>query len=244
MRLLSRTLVLAALGLAVVAPAFAADVNELETNGTAINNSLATAQAISGLSFTPNVNPHVFGALPTATILGAGGGDDVDFYSFQANAGTAYFDIDDDPFTFDTTMHLFDSTGTLIAFSDDSFPEDPGTQLGFDTFLGVFTLPSAGTYYITVSEFPNFANQLFVNPNLTGTDLFRPDGEEGGTALFGADPGDSAFFASDVQDGLGYTLHISLSNPVVPVPEPGNVALLLGAGISGAGMVLRRRNRK
>jgi hypothetical protein len=32
----------------------------------------------------------------------------------------AYFDIDNDPFTFDSIVSLFDSVGTLIGLDDDS----------------------------------------------------------------------------------------------------------------------------
>ena len=71
-------------GLASVAPANAAIISETEDLGTtATNNTLATAQVIPGTAFTAPEPPTVFprpGSV-TATILGHGGGDDVDFYS-------------------------------------------------------------------------------------------------------------------------------------------------------------------
>ena len=242
MKLFTCTLAFAAFGLAVAAPAFADSVSELETDNAAINNTLATAQAIDYRAFTPNVNPNVFGSLPTATILGAGGDNDVDFFSFQANGGTVSFDIDNDPFTFDTFLSLFDSNGTLIALDDDSDsnPLDPGTEVYTDSFLGEFTLPSAGTYYIAVSQFLNSPTQYdFSNNNLGLVPLARPDGESGGFSVFGVTAGDSSFFSSGDQLGLPYTLHISLSSPV---PEPGSMALLVGM-MSAGGILLKRRRK-
>jgi len=243
-----------ALGLAAaffggVRQANAAIVVEAEANGTAVNNSLGTAQAIPSAAFTlpvpatvfPNaVNNPLLPHFPTATVTGANGADDIDFFAFTAGAGLAYFDIDNDPFEFDTVLSLFDSTGSLLAFDDDSAP-DPGTESS-DSFLGVFALPTADTYYITVTN-GNFATQSFTGAFVP---LTRPDGAFGGDATPGR-PVDATFFRNSVQDGsifTLYTLHISLQNPLqqAVVPEPASLAVWGGLGFGM--LALRRRRRR
>jgi hypothetical protein len=219
--------------------ASASTITELEVNGTASNNTLATAQAIGASSFTPNANPNVFGTLPTVTIQGRGGNGDVDFFSFVTKAGKAYFDIDNTQSGFDSVLSLFNSSGTLLAFDDDSLPPDPGSTSNFDAFLGSINL-AAGTYFIAVSDSGNLPNSL---ATATGfTDLFRPDNALGGSAVTGATPGDSTFFGSGTQGGLTYLLNISAAGAGVStkVPVPGTLLLLS----VGAGALLLGRKRK
>ena len=221
---------LAALSAAAVASAasYAGLVNEIEQNGQAANNSVATAQILNAGAFSVNANPNVFGSLPTATISGRGGANDVDFYCFNATSGAAYFDVDGAGF--DTYLALFDATGTLLADSDDSFPSDPGSTNDLDAFLGSYTITTAGWYYLAISRSGNFANATF-----TGSSFFqlqRPDGAFGGFGFVGATSSDSSFLASGVQLGSDYTLHVSV------VPTPPALALLLTAGLS-----TRRRRR-
>lgn len=224
----------------------AATLVELEADGTAVNNSLATAQAIPSSAFTTPVPPTVFPnaandpsqpQFPTATVLGRNGGSDVDFFSFQANAGRTYFDIDNSPVSFDTILSLFDSAGTLLAFGDDSFPEDPGTNVGFDSFLGVFNLSAAGTYYIAVSQFNNFPSAAFTASSFSN--LTRPDSGFGGFSVAGVETGNSSFESNGVQLGSPYTLHISTA-----VPEPASVLGLLTVGALGAGSALKRKQKQ
>jgi hypothetical protein len=214
----------------------------LEVEG---NNTIATAQGIPSSAFTTPVPATVFDppGYPTATVsgLGAGGTNDVDFYAFNANGGNAYFDIDDNPTTFDTILALFDSSGTLIAINDDSFPADlPGSLSSGDSFLGVLML-GPGTYYLAVSAFPNNPNAAVV-AGIAST-LIRPDGAFGGRVLTGSPAGDSSYLQGPVSSNgtVPYTLHISLQSPAVqPVPEPATM-LLFGAGLSAIGARLRRR---
>jgi hypothetical protein len=197
--------------MALVAPLQAASVFELEANGTAQNNTLATAMLLPGAFFTANVSPNVFGALPTVSVQGSSGTDDVDFFAFFAPAGTAYFDVDDTATGLDTYLALFNSAGTLLADNDDSFPLDPGSTNASDAFLGSVSLPSDGTYYVAVAAYPNFANATFTGDDFT--ELFRPDGEFGGFAFGNADTGDTSFAASGPQLGDAYTLHVTIPEP-------------------------------
>lgn len=251
MKRLSTVAVCAVLTLAATTAASAAPIPEIETNGSA-------AQVIPSSAFTLPVPVNVFDlGFPTATISGLGGGGDVDFYAFTANGGKVYFDIDNDPYfdidnnpiAFDSILSLFDSSGTLIALGDDSGPEDPGSALFLDSFLGVFSLPGPGTYYLAVSQFDNYPTSFnFLNlPQLQP--LRRPDGLTdvaspfANNAVVGATPGDSSFQSGVSGNGtVPYTLHISVENPVAQtaVPEPATI-FLFGAGLTATAARLRRR---
>jgi hypothetical protein len=216
--------------------AFGAIINETETNGTATNNTLATAQAIAPSAFTLPVGSTVFNppGYATATIQGQNGSNDVDFFSFVSSGGQVYFDIDNTPATFDPIIALFNSGGTLLGWSDDS-PADPGSASTLDSFLGVFTLPSAGIYYLAVSENANFPTTA-----LTGTEtpLVRPDGGFGGFAVSGVSAVSTYDFSGSQPGGAAYTLNASVQTEST-IPEPGSM-LLMGAGLVTASAVLRR----
>lgn len=224
-----------AFGLACAASANAATLAEVENN-----DSFATAQDLSGY-FSPAADPDIFGSLPTASVSGLNAtASDVDYYSFYvAAAGVGYFDIDYGMWDVDTTMSLFDSGYNLLAYVDDSWPTDPGSAHGYDSFLGTYTFTSAGQYYIAVSDYANF-------PLTTGSftsSLTTPGGAFGGIAF----AGDSGPTSVDVGSGGGtlfggeYTLHASIENPGAQVPEPSTL-LLLGGGF--AGLLFARRLRK
>jgi hypothetical protein len=153
----------------------------------------------------------------------------VDFFSFNALAGPAWFDIDGTAPGVDTYLALFDADGTLLADNEDSFPPDPGSLSDRDAFLGSINL-AGGLYYVAVASSGNFANASFSGGN--PVELFRPDGEFGGFAFPGADPGDSSFLLSGPQrNGGAYVLSIST------VPAPASLALIA----CGACSVSRRR---
>jgi hypothetical protein len=237
----ARALGVCALALAVARPAAADIFVEGEANGEAINNTIGTAPDITA-SFTPGAPPTAFPGFATyATVLGNGGGADVDIYCFTTAGGLAIFDIDNDPFQFDTILSLFDADGTLIAFDDDSFPADPGTAFGFDSFLGVIDL-APGTYYVAVTQFANFASGAFSATIFE--DLFRPDGEFGGQAVGDAPFGDSSFPDNGVQpdDSLPYQLIIGLGEAPTAIPAPAGLVLLAcAAPVLGLRRVLRRK---
>lgn len=205
-------------------------VTEAELNGTAVNNTLATAQLLAPGAFTSPASGLIFGSTTTASVAGRGGGDDVDFFAFDVDGPVrAHFDVDGG--AFDSYLALFDSTGTVLGANDDSFPADPGSSSDLDAFLGVYLIPGAGRYYVAVSAAPNsplaaFSGTLF--PELT-----RPDGEFGGNAFLDADFGISEYLSSGPQLGAAYTLHVS-------VPGPGAAAML---GVGACWMGRRRRAR-
>jgi len=206
---------------------------ETEVNGAATNNSTATAQVIAGSAFTVPPPAGVFAATGTATVQGLGGFDDVDFYSFQNTfAGSwLHLDIDNSPATFDTIIALFNSSGTLIGYGEDTNPLDAGSASTIDSLLAPFQLAALGTYYIAVAEFPNYpsAALLFTEAALS----------LGGRSVAGATPGLASFDFSDAQPAgsLPYRLQVS-----VATPEPGTFGLL-GAALILVGAGLRRRRR-
>lgn len=206
-------------------------VIEAESDGQAANNTLANAQQLAPGAFSTNNSSTVFGSLPTARVQGRSSASDVDFFRFSMPAGLAYFDIDAAGPGLDTYLALFDSSGTLLADSDDSFPADPGSASDFDAFLGGIQL-NAGTYFIAVAVSGNFANATFTGA--TPAELTRPDGAFGGFAFPGASTADSSFAVSGQQSSsLPYTLSVT-------IPAPGAAAALALAGMVG----LRRRSRR
>jgi hypothetical protein len=230
--------------LALSSVARASVVTELEVVGINSNNTVATAQAIAGGSFTLPSPPNVFNppGWATATVAGKGGGD-VDFYSFSTTGGGVLFDIDNIPFSFDTIVTLFNASGTLVAYDDDS-GGDPGTQSGLDSLLGIVNL-APGTYYAAVSEFSNFANAANV---ASRSQINGPGGFFGGWLVTGGAPvGDSSFASLGTSSALPYTLQISLQNPVVAagvVPEPISVAVWSGLASLCGIVTFRRRQSK
>lgn len=207
-------------------------VNEVENDGQSANNTTASAQLISQSAFVTNSDPSVFGAMPTARILGRSSGSDVDFFRFSAPAGPAYFDIDFAAPLLDTYLALFDANGTLLADNEDSFAPDLGSTTDRDAFIGTIDL-SGGMYFIAVATSGNFANATF-----TGGDpieLFRPDGAFGGFAFPSATPGDASFASVGPQ-----TSSESYSLAITVVPAPGVAAMGMVAVLTGS----LRRNRR
>lgn len=226
------------LSMAASSSTFASLVTENEITGSAQNNAPVSAQLLQYNDFSPANDVTIFGTLPTATIYGNTGAQDVDFYSFRSGVGTAQFDIDGTRAQTDTALALFDMAGTLLAFSDDSDTPDPGSVDTKDAFLGTYTIANAGQYLLAVSSALNFPNALLSAADFT--DLLRFDGAFGGNAIGASTLGDASYFTSGLQEDMPYTLHVSLSNPV---PEPYSFALLgLGLLAMSRQLLQRREN--
>jgi hypothetical protein len=205
-------------------------VTEIEADGSAVNNNVATAQTLVISAFTLPAPASVFNppGYATATVQGSGG--------FFGYGGRVLLDMDNPVPSFDPLIALFDSNGTLLAYSDDSML-DSGSVNPIDSFIGSYLLPAAGYYFVAISESPNFPTVA-----LTGTEtpLTRPDRIAGGFAVSGVSAGVSTFDFNGVQPGgADYTLHISAQSPV---PEPGSLALAGGALIV-VGCLKRRLHR-
>lgn len=208
--------------------AFAGNVPEAESIGTATNNTILTSQFIPAAAFTANTDADVFTSLPTASVRGHGGTGDVDVFGFVTGDALAHFDIDHTSAGFDSYLALFRSDGTLLADNDDS-TDDPGSHGGLDAFIGSIHL-NAGIYYIAVASGGNSASASFTGD--TFTELARPDGAFGGFAFGNATTGDSTFLFDGVQGDSSYLLNISIPSPSV-----------LGAAPAAALVVSRRRRR-
>jgi hypothetical protein len=130
----------------------AAPVIEFELDGTASNNSFATAQTIPSSAFTLPVPPTVFDPPgdPTAALFGRGGGSDVDIFRISGH-GHLILDVDNEvinSLAFDTLLILWNSSGVLLDFSEDG-PNDPGTFHTHDSLI-FFDLPGPGVYFVGI----------------------------------------------------------------------------------------------
>jgi hypothetical protein len=84
--------------------------------------------------------------------------NDVDFFTFHANAGDVLtLDIDygysSDENGLDTIIAIFDGDGRGLRANDDASP-DPGSTGGRDSRIDNFVVPATGTYTVGVSSYP------------------------------------------------------------------------------------------
>src|SRR4029077_13821020 len=132
---------------------------------TAPHYSMASAQP---LALQPLVVPdtnlegvnadRVFDVTAASVIgdlrLDAFGNSLTDFYSFSAQAGTLINlqvmsrVLNRPQGSFDSTMTVYDSSGNVVAFTDDSFQDQDSTIVDL-------TLAPAGTYYVEVTPYAN-----------------------------------------------------------------------------------------
>ena len=141
---------------------------------------------------------------------------DVDFYAFEAMAGDRVtIDIDANQLgsPLDSVLGLFDSTGTLLALSDDN--PAPGEPFTTDSFLQ-FIMPSTGTFFIAVSSFADFdfngGEDAFFTGPYTLSVACTPSPPPSGLSIFAVNPIDSTIVELDT--GSGAVLNS------FPTPEP------------------------
>ncbi len=111
-------------------------------------------------------------------------------------------------------------------------PVRPGSVSTNVSYIGTFTLPSAGTYYVAVGSANASVPSYPDTSSCTGFDvLTRQDGGFGGITTTGCDSSSSVFAFAGAQpsDSLAYTLGSGQTSQATP--EPGTLGLLaLGAG--------------
>ena len=206
------------------AAAEAAGVNELEADGTASNNSLATAEAIPPSAFTLPVPATVFDppGFRTASLIGFGGGPDLDIFRISGH-GTLLLDVDNavGPCCLDTVLLVWNSSGVPLAVVDDFSPNDDGTETSHDSLI-LLDLPGPGVYFVGVGR------------SLNWTECALPDCTV-----------DGAFFANGPQPSegaAGYLLFLSLEHPH-RVSVPPTLALIVSFGAMALGARLWRRGK-
>ncbi|RDH84849.1 MAG: hypothetical protein DIZ80_05130 [endosymbiont of Galathealinum brachiosum] len=129
------------------------------------NDTFATAQFIDSVYFDSNfdrdINTGTGVNISTsslhASLLGSGD-DTVDYFSFNAVAGQAYFDIDygmDFGGSFDSWVELYDSSFNMLTMNDD-YNIESGSLHHYDSFID-YNLTAADTYYIAVGRFSGLA---------------------------------------------------------------------------------------
>jgi hypothetical protein len=221
--------------------------------GVGSANAVPVATSLDG-AFGLGANANIFNSttVPHTTVQGVlASSSQVDWYSFAGTAGgTFYADHDGGGAVgtaalSDSELWLFNSSGDLLAFGDDtgySLGPDPGSAgnvggITWDAFVGAYTLPSNDTYYLALTSFSNYASVLNSAGCTSSSSYSRPDGGYGGEIASGcSDPG-FAFTGPGYYTG-SYTLNVSLL--AASVPEPTTIALF-GIGLAGLGFSRRRK---
>jgi hypothetical protein len=135
----------AALLAAGMGQAYASSLTESE-----LNNPIGSAQFLRGTASQMQIS---------GAISASHDANDVDFYSFNAQAGDVLtVDIDygfASGDSVDTVIGIFDSTGSLLRTGDDA-SIDPGSYHMYDARIDGFVVPATGTYTVGVSSYPRY----------------------------------------------------------------------------------------
>jgi hypothetical protein len=136
--------------------------------------------------------------------------------------------------------------GMVVASGTSAATLTPGSNpFGLNRFLteiNVSTMLSAGTYWINVAPIDTAnSNATYVGTTVGANAVGTPAGNN--LNNFWQLPSLGLNYATPASQGLPYDFSYGIRGTIggTAVPEPGTVALLVGAGISG--LVLRRRRK-
>jgi hypothetical protein len=156
---------------------------------------------------------------------------DLDLYAFQIDTAGSIDIIGTNSPGIDDNLLLFDASGFGIGASDDQGG-------GLDSRITINLSP--GLYYVgygdnNIAAFDSNNNEIFDNDHGDGNGVLNPPR----TTPF-------AYIAQEFAGSGGDTgpYTITFSRPTgggTPVPEPGSIALLIGAGLGG--LMLKRRRK-
>ncbi len=149
MKKFSKVLLVSATSAAV---SYAAASNAAAVAEVEVNDTVLMAQ---NLGF--NTNHTLNGVMGE---FGQANHSDVDFYTFDANAGDVItLDIDNGyggAGNIDTIIAIFDASGMLLRMNDNTASIDPGSISVGDARIDAFNVPASGTYTVGVSTWPRY----------------------------------------------------------------------------------------
>jgi len=147
-------------------PIYAGTISEIDQNNSQ-NNTIGTAQYISITDKSTDIS-GTLGTIGVTVTVNTGKGsytdlaptDDLDFYSFYAQAGDSITLNIDNGYggkqRVDTIIAVFDSNGKMLRMNNNAATTDAGSDTIYDARIDNFVIPSSGMYYVGVSGYPRF----------------------------------------------------------------------------------------